>query len=84
MTSLPDILAWVASHANRLRRPGYEPPNHLANGTVRFYTKDGLGFDLQLDSQGHAPEYKQAPVPVRIEIRDAQGAILYTEDEQAA
>jgi hypothetical protein len=31
---LQEILAWVASHGSRLRRKGYEPPNHLSGAFV--------------------------------------------------
>jgi hypothetical protein len=75
------MLGWVASHANRLRRPGYEPPNHLANGTVRFFGAGiGATFDLKLDANGRAPELILDPAPKRIEIYGGSGELLYTEE----
>lgn len=80
MTSLPDMLEWVRSHAGRLRRPGYEPPNHLANGRVRFMNKTGqIILSLQLDSKGEAPDYLD-PAPHRVEIYGGNNELLYTEE----
>jgi len=80
VTPLPEILAWVGSHSGRLRRQGYEPPNHLANGVVKFFGADGPTFDLKLDDRGQAPDYTQDPPPKRIEIYGGDGELLYSED----
>jgi hypothetical protein len=80
MTSLSEMLAWIASHANKLRRKDYEPPNHLANGTVRYFGADGPTFDLELDANGLAPDYSHEPPPTRIEIYSGSGELLFTED----
>ena len=81
MTPLSEMLDWVSSHSSRLRRPGYEPPNHLANGTVRFFG-NGIGstFELKLDPQGRAKNYIVDPPPSRVEIYGGNGDLLYTED----
>lgn len=75
------MLAWVASHSSRLRRPGYEPPNHLANGEVRWFATDGMSlFAMKLDDQGRAPQdYTVDPPPGRIEIYGGNGELLFTE-----
>ena len=80
MTPLPEMLVWISSHGSKLRRPGYKPPNHLANGTVRFFGVDGPTFDLKLDAQGNAPDYSHEPTPSRIEIYGGSGELLLTED----
>lgn len=81
MTPLPEMLAWVASHSSRLRRAGYEPPNHLANGMVRFFGQDiGATFELKLDQNGKAPNYTVDPPPSRVEIYDGNGELLFAED----
>lgn len=81
MTPLPDILAWVASHSSRLRRANYEPPNHLANGEVRWFGTGGMStFAMKLDDQGRAPkDYTVDPPPTRIEIYASNGDLLFTE-----
>lgn len=80
MTPLPEMLQWVASHSNRLRRQGYEPPNHLAGGIVKFYGADGETFNLDLDANGNAPDYIHEPAPSRIEIFTRNGELLYSEN----
>lgn len=80
MTPLPEILTWIASHAQRLKREGYTPPNHLANGRVRYFGADGTPtFDLALDADGCAPDYTHDPPPRRIEVYDQKGTLLYAE-----
>lgn len=81
MTPLPDMLAWVASHSSRLRRAGYEPPNHLANGEVRWFGTGGMStFAMKLDDQGRAPkDYTVDPPPTRVEIYASNGDLLFTE-----
>jgi hypothetical protein len=82
-TKLHEILEWVSSHAARLRRKDYEPPNHLANGTVRvFMANDVMGptFIMQLDAKGKPPDLVPSHPVMRIEVRDSAEAILYTED----
>lgn len=79
MTPLPEVLAWIASHAQRFARPGYVPPNHLANGRVRFFADGMSTFDVLLDAQGNAPDYQHDPPPSRIEIYGGDGALLYSE-----
>lgn len=80
MRPLSEMLEWVGSHASRLRRKDYEPPNHLANGRVRFFGADGPTFDLALDATGNAPDYSHSPAPTRVEIYGGDGALLYSED----
>lgn len=81
MTPLPEMLAWVGSHSSRLRRAGYEPPNHLANGEVRFFAPDGMStFALKLDANGRCPDYTHEPAPSRIEIYGGSGELLFMED----
>jgi hypothetical protein len=79
MTPLPEILEWIASHANKFRRPGYEPPNHLTHGVIRHIGADGSTFDFRLDGQGRAPDYEVKPV-IRLEIYAANGELLFAED----
>lgn len=75
------MLEWVGSHSSRLRHKGYEPPNHLANGTVKFFGHGiGATFELKLDQNGGVPDYTVDPPPSRIEIYGGDGALLYTED----
>lgn len=84
MTPLPDILAWVASHSSRLRRAGYEPPNHLARGEVRWLATDGTKLHaVTLDDQGNVPKGCTLVTldPSRIEIYASNGDLLFTEQE---
>jgi hypothetical protein len=80
MTPLSEMLTWIASHPGKFRRKDYEPPNHLANGTVRFFGADGPTFDLKLDAQGAAADYAHDPPPKRIEIYGGNGELLFAED----
>jgi len=91
MTPLPEMLSWVASHANKFRRPGYKPPNHLANAEVRWIATDGTKLHaVTLDAQGNVPKgltlVTLKPVeplepldPSRIEIYASNGDLLFTE-----
>jgi len=82
MTSVPQMFDWVRSHSDKLRRKGYEPPNHLANGQVRFFGAQGEStFVLQLDQSGRAADYTHEPAPSRIEVWGGDGQLLYTEQE---
>lgn len=81
MRPYQEILSWIRGHGQRLKRPDYEPPNHLAGGEVRFFGSDiGATFALRLDASGNAPDYRHDPPPSRIEVYDAAGALLYAED----
>lgn len=80
MTPLPEMLEWVRSHGNKLRRKGYEPPNHLANGTVRFFGLEQSLGDIKLDACGNAPSYTMTTTPTRVEIYGGNGDLLFSED----
>jgi len=77
---LPQVLEWVRSHGERLKRNGFEPPNHLAGGTVRLFSKDGPAFDLVLDATGAPPDSKPDFPVVRLEVRDSTDTMLFAED----
>lgn len=78
---LPQVLQWVRSHGERLKRKGFEPANHLANGSVRLFSKElGPVFDLQLDATGAPPDSQPSFPVTRIEVRDAAEELLFAED----
>ncbi len=80
MTPLPEMLAWVGSHANRFRRAGYEPPNHLANGHARLLNSDGseLG-EIRFTAAGATTAHLPAAA-ARVEIYGGDGQLLFAED----
>lgn len=79
MMSLPEILEWIASHGKRFARPGYTPPNHLANGKVRLTSSDG-STTITLDAQGATQQTPPDSFTTRVEVYDSEGALLYSED----
>lgn len=38
---LQEFLAWISSHASKLRRKGFEPPNHLSNAQLHLMLLQG-------------------------------------------
>lgn len=79
---LQAILDWINSHSSRLSRKNYAAPNHLARASLNFLADGSLVQSIALDAQGRLPAaVKLDPgKPYRLEVRDAQGEILFTED----
>lgn len=78
---LPQLLEWVRSHGERLKRKGFEPPNHLAGGCIRLFVKDlGPIGDIDLDATGAPPVFAPDFPVTRIEVRDAAEELLFAED----
>ncbi|HEY2002149.1 MAG TPA: hypothetical protein VGG80_07510 [Acidobacteriaceae bacterium] len=80
---LPQILEWVRSHSERLKRKGFEPPNHLAGGSVRIFGKEGPTFDLLLDASGAPPDSTPDFPVYRLEVRGQAEELLFAEDYPA-
>ena len=82
MTPFPAVLEWIASHPQRFARKGYKPPNHLANGEVRWYRSGDIPpMSLDLDAAGKLPiDFTITPTPTRVEVYGGDGALLYAED----
>ncbi len=93
---LNEVLAWIASHASRLRHKNYEPPNHLAGALVYMLGEDGKPAQTFMDEEQAV--LNSAPIVLnvegqlsglmvlpkqkvyRLEVRDRDGTILYTQD----
>lgn len=78
---LDQVLTWTRSHSERLKRKGFEPPNHLANGSIRVFVKDlGPICDIELADTGAAPAFTPDFPVTRLEVRDAADELLFAED----
>ena len=79
---LKEVLSWIASHSQRLRRKGLDLPNHLANASMYFLREGKVAHTIVLDREGRLPAAVSLDQgkPYRLEVKDAAGELLFTQD----